>query len=84
MALFIMKIFLSLFFHFRSSLYEVLDHLSSIANLSGANSMTAENLSMSLLKVNRDTIAMVMFKQNNAIEFLITNYQKIKGIKEKG
>jgi hypothetical protein len=54
--------------------------------------MNAENLAIVLGptltwsqgQVNRDTIAMVMFKQNNVIEFLITNYQKIKGIKEKG
>ena len=53
--------------------------------------MNAENLAIVLGptltwsqgKVNRDNIAMVMFKQNNAIEFLITNYQKIKEIKEK-
>ena len=53
--------------------------------------MTAENLSILLGptltwsqgKVYRDTIAMVMIKQNNVIEFLIKNYQKIKAIKQK-
>ena len=46
--------------------------------------MNAENLAIVLGptltwsqgKVNRDTIAIAMFKQNNVIEFLITIYFK--------
>ena len=71
-------------------MYEILDHLSNVASLSEANNMNAENLAIVLGptltwsqgKVIKANIAMVMFKQNNVVEFLIKNFQEIKKMKE--
>eukprot|EP00092_Neocalanus_flemingeri_P022287 GFUD01024167.1.p1 GENE.GFUD01024167.1~~GFUD01024167.1.p1 ORF type:complete len:350 (+),score=103.71 GFUD01024167.1:72-1052(+) len=75
----------------KSSLYAVLEHLSTVADLSNENNMTAENLAIVLGPtltwsqgaVKRDTIATIMVRQNNVIEFLITKYPKLKLMKQK-
>ena len=74
----------------RSSLYAVLDHLSTIADHSDENSMTAENLaivlgptlSWSQGMAESDTMATIMVRQNNVVMFLIKNYPKLNWLKQ--